>query len=254
MAWSVSRFPVVYGADNERTGTRWLTRWDKEVELAVKLIYYGLSVGRGGRHILCETLLFTDHISAVQTLGEEYTDVWEYSSDGRAPSRSLRAALILLPTLPSYVLARWGSHLGSVSPRMGEILKALQVCLEVATEINLAMFYLRGSYYDLVKRLLGIRCVGYCLSFRTHGDIDVDTDHSCRLSQRTLMFARRHIHYLAYSSRYASSTVSLRFCAVGLRLLRRSPLGSVHWTRRMRCSLTTDLSLPCSVPLPLSLR
>lgn len=123
-------------------GTRWLTRWDKEVELGVKLMYYGLSVGR-----------------AVQTLGEEYTDIWEYSFDGRTPSRSLRAALILLPTLPSYALARWGSHIGALSPRMGELLKGLQVCLEVGTEINLALFYLRGTYYDLVKRVLRIRHV-----------------------------------------------------------------------------------------------
>jgi peroxin-10 len=40
------------GADNEWKGTRWLTRWDKEVELAVKLMYYGLSVGRGTIYLL----------------------------------------------------------------------------------------------------------------------------------------------------------------------------------------------------------
>ncbi|KAG2370224.1 Pex12 amino terminal region-domain-containing protein [Suillus spraguei] len=123
-------------------GTRWLTRWDKEIELAVKLMYYGLSVGR-----------------AVQTLGEEYTDIWEDSSDGITPSRPLRAALILLPTLPSYVLARWGSHIGALSPRLGELFKVSQTFLEVGTEINLAVFYLRGTYYDLVKRVLGIRHV-----------------------------------------------------------------------------------------------
>lgn len=132
--------------------------------MAVKLIYYGLSVDRGGRHIFCEALSFTDTILAIQTLGEEYTDIWEYSSDGRAPSRSVGAALILLPTLPSYILARWGSQLGVLSPRTGEMLKVLQVCLEVVTEINLAVFYLRGSYYDLVKRLLGIRYVGVSFS------------------------------------------------------------------------------------------
>lgn len=103
---------------------------------------------------------------AVQTLGEEYTDIWEYSFDGRTPSRSLRAALILLPTLPSYALARWGSHIGALSPRMSELLKALQVCLEVGTEINLALFYLRGTYYDLVKRVLRIRHVGRVSSFQ----------------------------------------------------------------------------------------
>jgi peroxin-10 len=111
-------------------------------------------------YTFCEGSPFTNHVLAVQTLGEEYTDIWEYSSNGRTPSRSLRAALILLPTLPSYVLARWCSHIGALSPRVGELLKALQVCLEVGTEINLAVFYLRGTYYDLVKRVLGIRHVG----------------------------------------------------------------------------------------------
>ena len=28
-------------------GTRWLLRWDKEVDLALKLLYYGLTIGRG---------------------------------------------------------------------------------------------------------------------------------------------------------------------------------------------------------------
>ncbi|KIJ68777.1 hypothetical protein HYDPIDRAFT_82569 [Hydnomerulius pinastri MD-312] len=122
-------------------GTRSLTRWDKEVDLLVKLLYYGLSVGR-----------------AVQTLGEEYTDIWEHSAfTGQTPSQAARMALVLIPTLPSYLLARWGSHLGSLSPKAASALRILPTCLEVATEINLAIFYLRGTYYDLTKRLLGIR-------------------------------------------------------------------------------------------------
>ncbi|KAF7367357.1 Peroxisome assembly protein PER8 [Mycena sanguinolenta] len=44
-------------------GTRWLSRWDKEVDLLVKLGYYGLTTAR-----------------ATQTLGEEYTDIWQYSA------------------------------------------------------------------------------------------------------------------------------------------------------------------------------
>ena len=30
-----------------RVGTRWLTRFDKEVELSVRLVYHGLTTGRG---------------------------------------------------------------------------------------------------------------------------------------------------------------------------------------------------------------
>ncbi|KZT23813.1 hypothetical protein NEOLEDRAFT_1095547 [Neolentinus lepideus HHB14362 ss-1] len=122
-------------------GTRWLTRWDKELELGVKLLYYGLTTGR-----------------AVQTLGEEYTEIWQHSSvTHRPPPAQLRAALILLPTLPSYLLARFGSVLQGSSSIFSVILRRLPTVIEVISEINLAIFYLRGTYYDLSKRLLGIR-------------------------------------------------------------------------------------------------
>ncbi|KAJ6501521.1 Pex12 amino terminal region-domain-containing protein [Mycena vitilis] len=127
-------------------GTRWLSRWDKEVDLLVKLGYYGLTTAR-----------------ATQTLGEEYTDVWQYSVFRRAvpPSRLTRAALVLLPTLPGYLLAR----LDDFSPSYGQpsrfqkTLKTLPSVFEVLAEINLAIFYINGTYYDLVKRLLGVRKV-----------------------------------------------------------------------------------------------
>ena len=35
-------FNVRYAA-----GTRWLTRWDKEIDLAANLVYYGLTIGLG---------------------------------------------------------------------------------------------------------------------------------------------------------------------------------------------------------------
>lgn len=66
---------------------------------------------------------------------------------------------MLLPTLPSYILARWGSHLSSLSPQVASALRVLPVCLEMAAEVNLAIFYLRGTYYDLTKRILGIQHV-----------------------------------------------------------------------------------------------
>ncbi|KAG9314678.1 Pex12 amino terminal region-domain-containing protein, partial [Chiua virens] len=122
-------------------GTRWLLRWDKEVDLVLKLLYYGLTIGR-----------------AVQTLGEEYTDIWQHSAySGRVPSRTFRIALVLLPTLPSYILAKWGSHVSSISPQAARALRVLPMGLEVAAEVNLAIFYLRGTYYDLTKRILGIQ-------------------------------------------------------------------------------------------------
>lgn len=48
MVWLV--VPVVY-LDikylRNYTGTRWLARWDKELDLFVKLCYYGLTTGTG---------------------------------------------------------------------------------------------------------------------------------------------------------------------------------------------------------------
>lgn len=111
-------------------------------------------------HVLTDRFLTNNCELAIQTLGEEYTDVWQHSAfTERVPSYRARAALILLPTLPSYALARWGSGLANVEPRLAAFLKALPTAFEVASEVNLAIFYLRGTYYDVAKRLLGIRHV-----------------------------------------------------------------------------------------------
>ncbi|KAI9059647.1 peroxisome assembly protein per8 [Trametes sanguinea] len=124
-------------------GTRWLTRWDKEIDFAANILYYGLTVGFVGS----------------QTLGEEYTDIWLHLTRARRrPSSRLRAALILLPTLPSYLLSRWGSAIPP-SSKTGALLRKIPTALEVLSEINLAIFYLRGTYYGIVKRLLGIKYI-----------------------------------------------------------------------------------------------
>ena len=47
MAGSVFLFSRAILVTDVVPGTRWLTRWDKEIELFVKLLYYGLTTGRG---------------------------------------------------------------------------------------------------------------------------------------------------------------------------------------------------------------
>ncbi|KAK0246377.1 Pex12 amino terminal region-domain-containing protein [Armillaria nabsnona] len=124
-------------------GTRWLTRRDREVDFFVKFVYYGMTVGRG-----------------IQTLGEEYTNIWQYSaSTGLSPpSQWLRLALILIPTIPPYLLSR-ATELVSMSnhPTLASILKGLPSKLGVLTEVNLAIFYVSATYYSLVKRILRIK-------------------------------------------------------------------------------------------------
>ncbi|KAH9177050.1 Pex12 amino terminal region-domain-containing protein [Lactarius sanguifluus] len=118
-------------------GTRWLTRFDKEVELSVRLIYHALTTGR-----------------AIQTLGEEYTNIWIHLKWARAPR--IRAALVLLPTIPSYLLARLGPPLYARYPRSKDIATVAVNVIELASEINVALFYITGVYYRLVQRLLGV--------------------------------------------------------------------------------------------------
>lgn len=100
---------------------------------------------------------------AIQTLGEEYTDIWQYSSRIRTapPPAATRAALIIASLVPSYALGRWG-HSNSLTqryPALSKYLRKLPAILETATEVNLAIFYLKGTYYDLVKRAMGIQHV-----------------------------------------------------------------------------------------------
>ncbi|KAJ4485513.1 Pex12 amino terminal region-domain-containing protein [Lentinula aciculospora] len=122
-------------------GSRTLTRWDKELELVVKLLYYSLTTGR-----------------ATQTLGEEYTDIWQHSTT-MPPSRLTRAALVLLPSLPAYMLSRMvnTAQVFPHSPWLTTLLRDLPFVLETLTELNLAVFYIRGVYYDVFKRFLGVR-------------------------------------------------------------------------------------------------
>ena len=111
---------------------------------------------------------------AIQTLGEEYTNVWVHPKWARSPR--IRAALILLPTIPSYILARLGPPLYSCYPRSKEVATAVVGALDVAAEVNLALFYISGVYYRLVRRLLGVPHVRAQLSLTTCLGMDMDTD------------------------------------------------------------------------------
>ncbi|TFL06317.1 Pex12 amino terminal region-domain-containing protein [Pterulicium gracile] len=114
-------------------GTRWLSKWSKELDLLVKTLYYGLTVGH-----------------ATQTLGQEYTDTWYHSTRSRTtPTIPTRAALVLIPSLSSYMVSR--------CQRSDNTISRLARVVETVSELNLAVFYLRGNYYDLLHRFLGVK-------------------------------------------------------------------------------------------------
>lgn len=91
---------------------------------------------------------------AIQTLGEEYTNIWVHPKWARSPR--IRAAFILLPIIPPYILTRLGPPLYARYPRSKGIATTAVNALEVAGEVNLALFYISGVYYRLVRRLLGV--------------------------------------------------------------------------------------------------
>jgi len=95
----------------------------------------------------------------MQTLGEEYTDIWQSSSHMPSTYRT-RACLILLPTLSAYALGRLSS-IPSLRERnpwlIGELFRTLPKGLEIISEINLALFYFSGTYHDMMKRIYRVR-------------------------------------------------------------------------------------------------
>ncbi|KAG8806887.1 peroxisome biogenesis factor 10 [Serendipita sp. 399] len=123
-------------------GTRWLRHWANEVEVASHLLYFGLTRGRGHA-----------------TLGEEYVDIWQHSLRGTPgfPSPQLRILSIIAPILPTYLIARLrNSDAVSLraSPALHGLLSVAPQVLTFAYTLNLAIFYLQGTYYTLSQRVL----------------------------------------------------------------------------------------------------
>ncbi|KZO97914.1 hypothetical protein CALVIDRAFT_65398 [Calocera viscosa TUFC12733] len=123
-------------------GTRTLSRWEGEANLLIRAFYLSLTFGRG-----------------LQTLGEEYTDVYQVSArSGRFPSHRLRAIHVALSTLPGYILSRL-SRLPNLQryQTASNLLVLIQTLLGGAMDVNLALFYFQGRYYSLLNRLLSLR-------------------------------------------------------------------------------------------------
>lgn len=163
----------VYKILRTTTGTRWLTRWDKELNLFVKLCYYGFTTGAGTVERIPTLLRLIYRSAATQTLGEEYTGIWQCSPSAQTvpPSSLVRTTLIILSLVPSYFIVRLGQNvaLNNRHPNVVKWLNRLPSALDVVNEIHLAVFYLRGNYYDLVKRILGIHhvCVFCVCTFQS---------------------------------------------------------------------------------------
>lgn len=77
------------------------------------------------------------------------------------PFMQVHWALVLLSILPSYIISRLALRLNelSVGSWLAKTLRHLPTALDIVSEINLAVFYFRGTYYDLASRIFRIRHV-----------------------------------------------------------------------------------------------
>ena len=193
-----------------------------------------------------------------QTLGEEYVDIWQRSArTSRVPTAARRWSLVLLYCIPPYLAARQqrqrqGTHDAS-DTLTKRVLRMLPSALEVALEVNLALFYFSGSYYSLAKRLLGVKHVGHISSLRNYSRALIDLLRSPHFPA-TRIRAHRPTHY------------SVSFWPSVLSIARSRPFGRSHLPVpiaprpphkreknkpkiQMKCNWTADLSLPFSSTL-----
>jgi peroxin-10 len=57
------------------------------------------------------------------------------------------------------MLGKWGQSpaLSNSHPKIARWFRTMPIAMDIATEVNMAVFYLRGTYYDLAKRLMKIQ-------------------------------------------------------------------------------------------------
>ena len=135
-----------------------LRRWiqcQRELQLLAELAYYGLTTVYGN-----------------QTLGEEYCNIVQVSSGG-APSTYRRAGAVLIQALGPYLFEKllehvhWKLTTRAFSQRLSEetyerLTKIVGFCEETVStlsRLHLAVFYLRGIFYEVGKRMTSIRYV-----------------------------------------------------------------------------------------------
>ena len=109
----------------------------------------------------------------LQTLGEEYTGIIQVGSGARRiPSRAVRLLMIFLQTFGPHVLKfllkkiqYWFQHeaerRGRSTKKIDKIFASLDYLLGYVDKLNICLFYFHGAFYNLSKRLTGIRYVRY---------------------------------------------------------------------------------------------
>ncbi|KAI9504266.1 Pex12 amino terminal region-domain-containing protein, partial [Coemansia spiralis] len=122
-------------------GTRYYAAHQDEIDAASKVVYYGLTT-----------------LSGAPTLGEEYCGIMQIDRNQLYPSLGRRFLMVLLQAgsgfsvLRVLVAARGWLQRQRLRKRQTGIFSKLSM-------VHLALFYFAGAYYNISKRLTGIRYV-----------------------------------------------------------------------------------------------
>lgn len=138
----------VQGAVQVLTGQRFIHTHPDEITVAAKALYVGLTTVLGSR-----------------TLGEEYTDLMYVTRDGkRIPKLLRRLGFLASYSIIPYVITRILRRLLPVDEGEGASSKknwfqslSYSKILDTLLNVHLALFYFNGAYYDLAKRIFGLR-------------------------------------------------------------------------------------------------
>ena len=142
---------------------RWWLNWQRELQLAAELAYYGLTTVLGN-----------------QTLGEEYCNTIQVRPPDRSTGRYVmpgaiqRTVAIVLQTFGPYLIEKGfeilhqrirdqdlGYWIQSEDgyKRLEKYAGYVEELLTVCSRLHLALFYVNGLFYHLSKRLTGIHYV-----------------------------------------------------------------------------------------------
>ncbi|ESP04252.1 hypothetical protein LOTGIDRAFT_237439 [Lottia gigantea] len=136
-------------------GARKWIKWRRELDVMSDLGYFLLTT-----------------LSGNQTIGEEYVNIVQVDSTRRhIPSLPRRALMALLHVVSPYILQKvlknlettlqTAPHRAEETEKMLKALRALQQCLIYLHRLHLGIFYLRGVFYHIAKRITGVHYIKY---------------------------------------------------------------------------------------------
>eukprot|EP00274_Cyanoptyche_gloeocystis_P003829 CAMPEP_0196662448 /NCGR_PEP_ID=MMETSP1086-20130531/48740_1 /TAXON_ID=77921 /ORGANISM="Cyanoptyche gloeocystis , Strain SAG4.97" /LENGTH=283 /DNA_ID=CAMNT_0041997837 /DNA_START=33 /DNA_END=883 /DNA_ORIENTATION=- len=132
--------------------TRTTAAFYREIRLLADALFFGLTT-----------------LSGRQTLGEEYCDILQVTGNNELPSTKRRALLVSLDVVGSFLLSlapHLRVRLTTSRPRRTRLSSVVAATLAsvpllsmLLTRAHLAFFYSTGLYYEIVKRLAGIKYI-----------------------------------------------------------------------------------------------